>query len=404
MRKSSSGYILILTLFVGGIIFLFTVYFLDLLKSEKTITLHGKQDLIAEAAANAGIAEAVSQLQSNTSWIGSLNNITSASNASYTMTFNPGTTPYSSNNTGGIVAITGYGGRQVPPKMIHLVSVGVYENSRLIEEALVGDSPFKQGLFAEDSITLNGAVTIDSTTSNTSGGNIGTNAIAANVVTMNGTVDIEGIITVGVGGTASAINANGGATYQSFQAAAKTQSLPILEPPPGVSQGDRTFNGGISTLLPGTYGSLTIKSGAQLTLSSGTYVFTDDIKSTGGNMQIAPGGVVTIYAEKNISFLGSNNINATMSDGSQPLAANLLVFGGANTTSVSFGGNYTAYLSLYAPLADITISGSGNVYGAVVGKTVTSNGVAGGPGGGLGIHYDPSLATGIVIPIVKTRW
>lgn len=50
------------------------------------------------------------------------------------------------------------------------------------------------------------------------------------------------------------------------------------------------------------------------------------------------------------------------------------------------------------------IVGSGDVYGSFVGKTVTSNGVGGGPGGRLGIHYDPSLATGIVIPIVKTRW
>ena len=404
MKKSSSGYILILTLFVSGIIFLLTVYFLDLLKSEKTFTLHGKQDLIAEAAANAGIAEAVSELQANTLWSGTLNNSTAASNASYTMTFTPGTPPYSTNNTAGVIAVTGYGGRQVPPKMVHLVALGLHENSRLIEEALVGDSPFKQGIFAEDSVTLNGAVTLSSMDPSISNAIIGTNAISAGSVTLNGTVDVQGSITVGPGGTASAIDANGGASYQSFQAAPKEQSLPVIQSPPGVSQGDRTFNGGISTLLPGTYGSLTVQNGAQLTLSSGAYVFTDDIKSTGGNIQIAPGGVVTIYAEKDISFTGSNEINATMSDGSQPLASNLLVYGGENTTSVSFGGNYTAYLSLYAPLADITFSGSGDVYGSFVGKTVTTNGVAGGPGGGLAIHYDPSLATGVVIPIVKTRW
>ena len=43
------------------------------------------------------------------------------------------------------------------------------------------------------------------------------------------------------------------------------------------------------------------------------------------------------------------------------------------------------YANIYAPQSDITLSGSGNIYGYIVGKSVTASGSA-------AIYYDLSLA------------
>jgi len=49
---------------------------------------------------------------------------------------------------------------------------------------------------------------------------------------------------------------------------------------------------------------------------------------------------------------------------------------------LSGGAGY--YGVVYAPLSDITISGGGNLYGAVIGSTITNS-------GGTLIHYDRAL-------------
>jgi hypothetical protein len=53
--------------------------------------------------------------------------------------------------------------------------------------------------------------------------------------------------------------------------------------------------------------------------------------------------------------------------------------------SWTLSGGSGAYFAVYAPTANITLSGSGDIWGAIVGKTFSSS-------GGSRVHYDEALA------------
>jgi len=60
---------------------------------------------------------------------------------------------------------------------------------------------------------------------------------------------------------------------------------------------------------------------------------------------------------------------------------------GANTSNWTLSGGSGAYFSVYAPTHDVTISGSGDLWGALAAKSVTAS-------GGSKIHYDEALGRG----------
>jgi hypothetical protein len=57
---------------------------------------------------------------------------------------------------------------------------------------------------------------------------------------------------------------------------------------------------------------------------------------------------------------------------------------GAAPGSVSIGGNASLYASIYAPQSDVSISGTGSIYGGVLGKTINMTGTG-------DVYYDMSL-------------
>jgi len=60
---------------------------------------------------------------------------------------------------------------------------------------------------------------------------------------------------------------------------------------------------------------------------------------------------------------------------------------GANTSNWTLSGGSGAYFSVYAPNHDVTISGSGDLWGALAAKGVTAS-------GGSKFHYDEALGRG----------
>jgi Tfp pilus assembly protein PilX len=60
---------------------------------------------------------------------------------------------------------------------------------------------------------------------------------------------------------------------------------------------------------------------------------------------------------------------------------------GANTSNWTLSGGSGAYFSVYAPTHNVTISGSGDLWGALAAKSVTAS-------GGSKIHYDEALGRG----------
>jgi len=122
---------------------------------------------------------------------------------------------------------------------------------------------------------------------------------------------------------------------------------------------------------------------------SPTYIeihVTGDITVTGnGQITVAPGVNATIFFDNNADIEGNGIVNAN----NQP--DNLLLYGvqptGATTPYVKLAGNGSITAAVYAPGHDVLVKGgggSGHVFGSVVGKTVTMNGVT-------NLHYDEAL-------------
>ncbi len=141
-------------------------------------------------------------------------------------------------------------------------------------------------------------------------------------------------------------------------------------------------SGGLSgrfTYSPAT-GNLTVGGGRTVTLANGSYCF-NNVTLSGGST-LAVGGPVTISIRGVLNASGGSFLNRTLVPANLQVASS---YAGVDGVSVS-GGSSGAYLSLYAPQTNVTLSGSGAIYGAVLGKSLAVS-------GGAAIHYDVQLVT-----------
>lgn len=207
-RLRPQGSLLIMTLMVSTSLIFLMLWLLTAYSTEQHVSASLENDVVAEAAANAGIDQAMYQLQSNGAWtIGFNGDVLPQSQATYTVAFGNAPLAYrSTNNASGASVVTGYNGRQVSPGFVHVVSVGRYNTSVRVEEALLTViSPiFQSAAFATGNLQFNGNINVDSwnssqgtysATVNANGGGVGTNAISAGSVNLNGNVN-AGLITV----------------------------------------------------------------------------------------------------------------------------------------------------------------------------------------------------------------
>src|SRR5690606_14920844 len=106
-----------------------------------------------------------------------------------------------------------------------------------------------------------------------------------------------------------------------------------------------------------------------------------DLKLAGSAEVVLGSGPVIVFVtgtQLNLSGGGVTNMTGNPTD---------LVFMCADSvTNVSLVGNANSKFAVYCPRADIAIAGNGTLYGAVVGKSVTFNGL------GTLLHYDAALA------------
>ena len=125
---------------------------------------------------------------------------------------------------------------------------------------------------------------------------------------------------------------------------------------------------------------LTILGNVTLVLTAATGKALD---VTGNASIIVPAGSsLTLYAEGNVLIAGNGLGNANP----QPVSCRLFGTGAAGAgQSLQVAGNGALKAVVYAPNADVSINGNGDVMGAVVGQTITFTGEA-------KFHYDESLA------------
>jgi hypothetical protein len=397
-ERKRKGIILVITLLSMGALFFFTFLLVRLQAQDKGAALRGENDLIAEQAARAGVDDALFNLKASSAWAAGFSGVLLPhSKASYSVSFdkNQKLLPFSTNNAAGASLVTGYNGRAVPPGFVHVVSVGTFQSSRKIEETMVntgGGQLFSGGLFTLNSIELQGGALVDSYNSSlgsynqthqNTGGNIGTNSTQEDAISLSGKSQVFGTVTLPTGtNAATSIQASGGSSYQSVTYA-PPQNMPFLPLPGslGASQGDLKITGGTVTLTPGVYGKLDISGQAQVILQPGNYVFNGDLSISGTGTVTIPNGKVTFYANgENIQLTGNGSINNNGSPG------NFLIVGGPRTDSVKIAGNGQSFLGLYAPAAEIQISGNGDIFGAVAGNKAQIEGNA-------GIHFDTGMKT-----------
>ncbi|MDQ7826186.1 MAG: hypothetical protein RDV48_25510 [Candidatus Eremiobacteraeota bacterium] len=390
--KRHRGFILVVALLGIGIMFFFALSMVRHYAADKSLSSRGENTLIAEQAAIAGVEDAMIQLKTDTRWSAGFNKaVLPHSGATYTVTFdkNQAAIPYSTNNATGSTALTGYGGRIVPPQFVHFIAKGEYRGAVAYEEVLVTrGTKYKVALFGSDSIFLSGTVYVDSydssqgtyaQTKRASGGDMATNASAPGSVTLKN-VSIMGTLSVGPGGSeATTLNIIGSPYYMAFSVLYETQSLPPTPfPDMGASKGTVTAASKQTvSIMPGTYSGWDAKGGI-IDLAAGNYVITGDITMSSGSVIRVKNGPVNLFLQGNLnSSSGASIANYTMQ--SQQLS----LYGGTAAQSINLQGLSGTMLSLriYAPMAALTFGGGNDFYGSFVAKTLTVS-------GNSNFHYD----------------
>ncbi|ODT62832.1 hypothetical protein ABS71_15160 [bacterium SCN 62-11] len=151
----------------------------------------------------------------------------------------------------------------------------------------------------------------------------------------------------------------------------------VVVPDLGGSRGDISrVLPGVTTLDPGTYGSVSTAALGQVRLNPGTYVF-DSLNVLAGS--IVTNGPVKIYIKTRAQVGVGGLANTTL----KPSNMILILADGANSTVA--GGSQAAAV-IYGPKADINIVGGNDIYGAVIGKTVSVL-------AGSRLHFDEDLKT-----------
>jgi Tfp pilus assembly protein PilX len=245
---------------------------------------------------------------------------------------------------------------------------------------------FKFGVFSDGKLTISGGGLSDSYDSEVAAynaataGNNGDLAADSIVVLSSSTVVKGDVIATGT--------VSGGIVSGSI-----TQNAPAFPPYPVLScpAGGYTPAASVPLTAGVTYtaatGVLKISGGNILTLPvpPTTYYFSQVITSGGSQITFNnPSNLhVDVWIDDKLDLSGGGFINPSGK------ATQLGLWGcGANGSSTwTLSGGSGAYFSVYAPNHAVTVSGSGDLWGSVIGKTVTAS-------GGSKFHYDEALGRG----------
>jgi len=139
-RTGHRGFILVMSLTIMAALFFFGLAFMNLFRMEKQLAQRQEQMIIADAAARAGLEDALFQLRQNRNWSDGFNSLAlPASGAAYSITFDEKNTriPWSTNNFNGEAPVSGWKGRTVPPHCAHLVCTGSYGSTSTTRQYIV---------------------------------------------------------------------------------------------------------------------------------------------------------------------------------------------------------------------------------------------------------------------------
>lgn len=143
-------------------------------------------------------------------------------------------------------------------------------------------------------------------------------------------------------------------------------------------------------------GDVWLENNEQIVLNQGAYHMTD--LDVFGTAAVVCNGKVVIFLDQatdgatpDIRIGGNGIVN------SSGIPANLVLYCSDDVVSVDISGNGAFYGGIYAPNADITLN-AGDVFGALVGRAVTLNGV------NSAVHYDTALRDNISPYALMRSW
>ncbi len=294
-------------------------------------------------------------------------------------------------------------------RQVRLIAAGEFEGIRRQIEVVVEPTPttaFRRALAGTQSVVMSGGAETDSYDSSlgpyilqaSHWDEIGRYANAFGSVASNATLSLSGSSTRVRGaahpGPGETLTGDGFPTITG-STAPLSQAMP-LDPPPesdflaALSDND---NDSLPTGTGVTYDpvsqTLSLASGAIAALSPGTYVLRG--LSITGYAHLVVTGPTTIYLAGDLAIESGGLLNLTFQPGQLSLIAHPydLVEGEdpnppETPLQITLAGSTHTAWTVYAPAADISVSGGVEIYGAMVGGAIE---VAGGR-----LHYDESLA------------
>ncbi|RKX20408.1 MAG: hypothetical protein DRP35_06115 [Candidatus Zixiibacteriota bacterium] len=116
---------------------------------------------------------------------------------------------------------------------------------------------------------------------------------------------------------------------------------------------------------------------SDVTLSSGTYYFSDFILKNSASLTLEPGAEVTIYVTGKFEIKNSGDINSTENP------SDMIFYYQGTDFDLKNSGALTA--AIYAPNASAVLHNSGDFYGSILANTIDAHNSA-------AFHYDQSLS------------
>lgn len=237
------------------------------------------------------------------------------------------------------------------------------------------------GIIGLDSVSMSGSASVDSYKS-TDGAYSSSSHLAHGNVASNGDIKMSGSAHIdGDASPGEGMSVSGGAVTGSK--ASLTE--PIVKPP--MTAGDaQTYNNNAAVAQFIKSSSFNISGNKSASFPTGVYYFNDFTASGGSKINANVNGPVTIYVAGDLTLSGGSS---AYQGNAQNLQFILLNSG----SKVDFSGSAAIYVDLYAPLSKVTLSGTSDVFGQLVGKSVTIS------GSGY-VHYDESMGAPNVKKIV----
>jgi Tfp pilus assembly protein PilX len=152
-----------------------------------------------------------------------------------------------------------------------------------------------------------------------------------------------------------------------------SQSGPYIfpTPPDPVPMPTASSPTGGTSLVPGTYGAISLSGKTTLTLAPGVYNIYSLSISGQASVTVSPAGSVVLNfpstSSSPISISGQGIASSNQIPNSMQIN-----YGG--TGNVSLAGNGASYAIVDAPNAAISVSGNGDFFGRVIGKTISMSG------------------------------